>query len=172
MHENLKEIASNTAKIISGITRSTASAVEQMHLKAMARQKAQAAQQACCEKYRLSIYIQHDLTCAIAKMTPPQGLTLITDPRNLIYMPDLCLSPKCFAFFGQKSSYLLSFDYSALLRLKKMINHRLTQFCAYLSSANYSVEFLAAEYPAFFHGFRVADIRDEKDGIILVVEIR
>lgn len=165
-------IIDTASNILTDIAQTCASAIQRMHTNAQQQQQELQAQQAYSQKMQNSVYIQRDLAYAMQNMTPPEGLTPIFGPRSITYMPEYCTDIKCFAFFWQKSVYKYPVSKDILHNTKHRINSRIEQSGTRLLMSGYTYENIQAEYPALWHGFKIMEIYNIPDGVILIVRLQ
>lgn len=158
--------------LASGVAHASASAIQRMHTDAQQQQQELQAQQTYYLKMQNSVLIQHDLAFSMQGMTPPGGLTPVYGPQSLTYLPESCTDFKSFAYFWQKSVRKYPLSQDTLKQIAHRINSRIEQLGIHLQLSGYSPENIQSEYPALWNGFRVADIYNIPDGVILVVRLR
>lgn len=153
------------------IAEATSGTIARMHRDAAEKRQAELAAQDRQMRLRISVLIQRDLARIMQSMIPPDGLTCISDPRNLTFLPDYNNSGCYFSFWWQKTRRKVAIPASTLLALAKRINHRIQQMIAYLRQIGYSDQEIATDYPALYNGFEVADIQDSDEGVIIIVRL-
>lgn len=153
------------------IAEATSGTIARMHRDAAEKRQAELAAQAMQIRLQNSVLIQRDLARIMQSMIPPDGLTCISDPRNLTFLPDYNNSGCYFSFWWQKARRKVAIPETTLLALAKRINHRILQMPAYLLQIGYTEPDIMLEYPALYYGFAVANIQDADDGVIIVIRI-
>lgn len=171
MKDMIEKTVKLMAEICQMVVETVSATIARMHRDAAEKRQAELAAQDRQMRLRISVLIQRDLARIMQSMIPPDGLTCISDPRNLTFLPDYNNSGCYFSFWWQKTRRKVAIPASTLLALAKRINHRIQQMIAYLRQIGYSDQEIATDYPALYNGFEVADIQDSDEGVIIIVRL-
>lgn len=153
------------------VAEATSDTIHKWQADATQQKKAELAAQAMAIRFQNSAAIQRDLARIMQGMTPPNGLTPITDPRNLTFLPDYNNSNCYFSFWWQKTCGKFPISDTILLSLAKRINQRIQQMPANLAQIGYTYQELAMDYPALYNGFSVSNIQDSNDGVVITIRL-